>query len=436
MRRRETSRVDAQTQPAAVIDEAGLARAAGRARRARLADRRPHPRGPRHRAARALHHRRAPPRLDRHPVRRQLRAGPARRRRPLRLRHRPRLVEGPAVPTAVTTAARHPAGGPHRHRRGRRGTGAHRLRRHPVLRSGGARGARPRAVGRRAPRSRLCRPAGRDPHHRGQLRHAVGHLLLRLDGHGPEGRRRAPTWCSPSCSTVPTGSSSRSGPRRGPSCSPRCPTPPPTTTTSARSTPWSPAPRRRWAGRSTPTGIRDLLAANLEHPRWDDVAERCLSCTNCTMVCPTCFCSTVEDVTDLTGTTAERWQRWDSCFSLDHASVHGTSVRPTVRSRYRQWLTHKLGTWHDQFGESGCVGCGRCITWCPVGIDLTEEVRAIRADPVGTSSPIPPPREGEPPMRTRPIRELLDRAPLLRGSRRRRSRHDLRLRHQRHLRRR
>jgi sulfhydrogenase subunit beta (sulfur reductase) len=125
--------------------------------------------------------------------------------------------------------------------------------------------------------------------------------------------------------------------------------------------------------------IRNLLYANLEHPRWDDVADRCLSCGNCTQVCPTCFCSTVEDVTDLTGENAERVRQWDSCFSLDHSYVHGGSVRASTRSRYRQWMTHKLATWIDQFGTSGCVGCGRCITWCPVAIDLTEEVAAIRA---------------------------------------------------------
>jgi ferredoxin len=126
-------------------------------------------------------------------------------------------------------------------------------------------------------------------------------------------------------------------------------------------------------------GIRDLLADNLEHPRWDDVAERCLSCGNCTMVCPTCFCSDVEDVTDLAGEEAERVRVWDSCFTLGHSYVHGGSVRRTTRARYRQWMTHKLGTWIDQFGTSGCVGCGRCIAWCPAAIDITEEVAAIRA---------------------------------------------------------
>jgi ferredoxin len=135
------------------------------------------------------------------------------------------------------------------------------------------------------------------------------------------------------------------------------------------------------------TDIKGLLYRNAEHPRWDDVAGRCLSCTNCTLVCPTCFCSTVEDVTDLAGEHAERWRRWDSCFTLDHSYLHGGSVRTSIRARYRQWLTHKLASWIDQFGTSGCVGCGRCITWCPVGIDLTEEVRAIRASDTPPRSP-------------------------------------------------
>ena len=124
--------------------------------------------------------------------------------------------------------------------------------------------------------------------------------------------------------------------------------------------------------------LRDLLARNLEHPRWDDVARRCLTCGNCTLVCPTCFCSAVEDETDITGGETERWRTWDTCFSVEYSHIHGGSIRPSNRSRYRQWMTHKLGTWHDQFGSSGCVGCGRCITWCPVGIDITEEVAAIR----------------------------------------------------------
>jgi ferredoxin len=126
------------------------------------------------------------------------------------------------------------------------------------------------------------------------------------------------------------------------------------------------------------TGVRDLLHRNQEHPRWDDVAGRCLGCTNCTLVCPTCFCSATEDVNDLALHTAERVRRWDSCFDPEFGRVHGGNLRPSIRGRYRQWLTHKFASWFDQFGTSGCVGCGRCITWCPVGIDVTEEITSIR----------------------------------------------------------
>jgi sulfhydrogenase subunit beta (sulfur reductase) len=127
-------------------------------------------------------------------------------------------------------------------------------------------------------------------------------------------------------------------------------------------------------------GLHDLLAESYEHPRWEHVARACLTCSNCTMVCPTCFCHNVEDETDLSGTQASRWRKWDSCFGLDFSYIHGGSVRPSGLSRYRQWLTHKFGSWIDQFGTSGCVGCGRCITWCPVGIDVTEELRALGED--------------------------------------------------------
>ena len=143
------------------------------------------------------------------------------------------------------------------------------------------------------------------------------------------------------------------------------------------------AARRRMVRHLRTEGIVELLATTLEHPRWDDVAARCLACTNCTLVCPTCFCAAVEEVTDLDG-GIRRERRWDSCFTLGHSEVHGTAVRASVRSRYRQWLTHKLGTWWEQFGTSGCVGCGRCITWCPVGIDLTEEVAALAETPAET----------------------------------------------------
>jgi sulfhydrogenase subunit beta (sulfur reductase) len=125
-------------------------------------------------------------------------------------------------------------------------------------------------------------------------------------------------------------------------------------------------------------GLPALLQRNLEHPRWDTVGARCLSCGNCTMACPTCFCSDDVEAQPPDGESSSRVRQWASCFTHDFSYIHGGTVRKTVRSRYRQWMTHKLGTWWDQFDTSGCVGCGRCVTWCPVGIDITEEAAAIR----------------------------------------------------------
>jgi len=127
-------------------------------------------------------------------------------------------------------------------------------------------------------------------------------------------------------------------------------------------------------------GLPQLLKDSLNSPRWDQIAKRCLACANCTMVCPTCFCYNVTDHTDLTGHHAERVGHWGSCFTLEFTYMVGKSIRTSGSSRYRQWMTHKLSTWHEQFGTSGCVGCGRCITWCPMGIDITEEAAAFRRD--------------------------------------------------------
>jgi ferredoxin len=129
----------------------------------------------------------------------------------------------------------------------------------------------------------------------------------------------------------------------------------------------------------TTSDLPKLLYDTIDHPQWDAIAARCLSCANCTMVCPTCFCSTVEDHSDLTGDSTKRTRVWDSCFILDFSHVHGGNSRPTIKSRFRQWMTHKLAAWIDQFGRSGCVGCGRCIAWCPVGIDITEELSTLRS---------------------------------------------------------
>lgn len=124
--------------------------------------------------------------------------------------------------------------------------------------------------------------------------------------------------------------------------------------------------------------LKELLERNFDNIHWEEVAKECLTCGNCTLVCPTCFCTNIEDETDLTGGTAIRRRMWDSCFTVGFSYIHGGSIRSTETSRYRQWLMHKLCYWVDQFGSFGCVGCGRCITWCPVGLDITKEVPLIR----------------------------------------------------------
>lgn len=138
--------------------------------------------------------------------------------------------------------------------------------------------------------------------------------------------------------------------------------------------------RERMGRQLDTTGLKELLDQSIENPEWDEMAHRCLSCGNCTMVCPTCFCCTVTDSTNLSATEqVARTRQWESCFTHQFTYTISGPERNTIRGRYRHWLRHKLSTWWEQFGSSGCVGCGRCITWCPVGIDLTEVVRRLRA---------------------------------------------------------
>jgi sulfhydrogenase subunit beta (sulfur reductase) len=137
------------------------------------------------------------------------------------------------------------------------------------------------------------------------------------------------------------------------------------------------AARQKMGRRLETAGLKQAFYDNFEHPEWERIAARCFGCGNCTQVCPTCFCITFEDTSEVDGSRAERWRRWDSCFTLNHSYIHGGSVRQSPKSRYRQWVTHKLAAWEDQFGMSGCVGCGRCIAWCPAGIDITETAATI-----------------------------------------------------------
>ncbi len=310
---------------------------------------------------------------------RPLPAPAPRRRRALRIRRRAARLEEVPLPRFPAPLRRDAAEEVARDRAEGFRPAAGRVSRREALRRRGHRAAGPRLPRRPVPGHRLRGAARGCPRRRRPVRRGRGHVLLLLHGHRPARRHGV----RPRPHGAPRRRAARD-PRRGRHAARR---------SASREAHVAPRPRggprggarsdtaRRGvdgpqAGALRPEGAP--RPASAESPRWEEIAGRCLSCANCTMVCPTCFCATVEDASDLTGASAERWRRWDSCHTLDFSYIHGGSIRRSVSSRYRQWMTHKLATWVDQFGETGCVGCGRCITWCPVGIDLTEEARALQ----------------------------------------------------------
>jgi len=138
--------------------------------------------------------------------------------------------------------------------------------------------------------------------------------------------------------------------------------------------------REQTGRRFTPRNPAKSMYEAIDSPLWGKVAERCLACGNCTMVCPTCFCNTIIDKTDLKDGSVSRVRTWDSCLSKDFVYSAGGNPRQQRTARYRQFVMHKFAYWPDEFGTYGCVGCGRCITWCPVGIDITETVSGVLDD--------------------------------------------------------
>ncbi len=125
-------------------------------------------------------------------------------------------------------------------------------------------------------------------------------------------------------------------------------------------------------------GLDVLLRKNSQHRVWRITAEEaCLSCSNCVMVCPTCFCYDITDEVSMDRKSARRLRQWDACQDAHFAEVHGGNFRGRRTARLRQFVTHKLAQ-TNQYGVYATVGCGRCITWCPTGIDLTEIAKEVQ----------------------------------------------------------
>jgi sulfhydrogenase subunit beta (sulfur reductase) len=128
--------------------------------------------------------------------------------------------------------------------------------------------------------------------------------------------------------------------------------------------------------------IRDLpemFEMEYESGIWDELGERCLSCGACSMVCPTCYCFDVTDDVELGSRNGGRTRSWDSCLFSTHALVAGgENFRKTRDSRIKFRFYHKQRGFVAEYGRPSCVGCGRCIVSCPVGIDIIEVLNKLR----------------------------------------------------------
>lgn len=110
---------------------------------------------------------------------------------------------------------------------------------------------------------------------------------------------------------------------------------------------------------------------------WDDIAFSCINCGTCTFLCPTCWCFDIQDET--TYDQGDRIRNWDSCmFPLFTLHASGHNPRSEKVQRVRQRFMHKLKYYVDKYDNGiACVGCGRCVKYCPVNIDIREVIRLM-----------------------------------------------------------
>ncbi|MDE7097798.1 MAG: 4Fe-4S dicluster domain-containing protein [Ruminococcus sp.] len=130
------------------------------------------------------------------------------------------------------------------------------------------------------------------------------------------------------------------------------------------------------ANLSTKSFGGERLMEHFNSEKWAELSESCLGCGTCTFVCPTCQCYDIRDFN--TGHEIKRFRCWDSCMYSDFTKMaHGNS-RNSQLERFRQRFMHKLVYFPaNNNGEFGCVGCGRCLSKCPVSMNIVKVMKAL-----------------------------------------------------------
>ncbi|MFZ3069563.1 MAG: 4Fe-4S dicluster domain-containing protein [Anaerolineaceae bacterium] len=118
--------------------------------------------------------------------------------------------------------------------------------------------------------------------------------------------------------------------------------------------------------------LKQKLDQQFESKYWEQISQSCLGCGICTFLCPTCFCFDIVDEVQ----RGERVRNWDTCmFRIYSQEASGHNPLPSRKERTRQRLMHKYSYWLDHAGKIGCTGCGRCVRYCPVGLDIRAMLR-------------------------------------------------------------